>query len=529
MTELPEGFDDVIVLVRRGFEDVTYDRPLVPSRRSDRPPRWSGSPGRVAGLAFVATLLVAVPLVMARMAPPANGPGPASSPTGPPASADDPLVWPPPIPRTEAPADAPWRCPPLEEGGDRTVDPSSPDAPSDLRFSLPASVPAPDRSWIVVRSEACFRPPSLILVRRSQATDGERIEATVQVWVERSAAEGGPRGAVEPWPDPSLHIRDGFVVRPGGVGGDAPVWIEAAGVVDELPVMIEAAGIDEDELFGLIAAMRADPATGAVTLDGAGTFDVVHQGPVVATVVRPASWHAEWSVEGRPYDLEVWRDPGVVVGAPGCVAATPAGESIRCREGESVSVLWAPAPGLVARIGGTAGSDVPAFAAALAEGIRPIPPPELPTSPNVTAFSGETWQLVVGEAENPGTGSWKVCHAFGPRSRSDGNGFGPSGCVTWPDDRPEDGEVLVAAEVAYVTPGGVVLFVDLISELVDHVVVRLADGRSVDVVPFRLPGSGKGFVATEIPNHDGPVTIEVVGVDGTILAERMIPLRGEGG
>ena len=51
-----------------------------------------------------------------------------------------------------------------------------------------------------------------------------------------------------------------------------------------------------------------------------------------------------------------------------------------------------------------------------------------------TALTGEGWRLEMGEAANPGTGTFKVCHALFPADEPAGieNGLGVSGCGDWP-------------------------------------------------------------------------------------------------
>lgn len=114
-------------------------------------------------------------------------------------------------------------------------------------------------------------------------------------------------------------------------------------------------------------------------------------------------------------------------------------------------------------------------------------------------FSGEDWQLIVGEGANNDEGtSWKVCHRFAPsEGASEANGFGPSGCVNWPDDA--SGNVVIDAAFLTTPGGNDLLFVDLDNEPVDTVSVRINDGSQRDVAPFTMPGSGKQFAVVELP------------------------------
>ena len=116
-------------------------------------------------------------------------------------------------------------------------------------------------------------------------------------------------------------------------------------------------------------------------------------------------------------------------------------------------------------------------------------------------YAGDGWQLIVGEEANPDSGTWKVCHRWGPSDEpaTDANGFGPAGCVNWPDDATD---TIIMDAIAFTTPYGNetdLLFVDLTADAVDTVVVTLEDGSTIDTVPFVMPQSGKQFAVLELP------------------------------
>ncbi|MEX1005439.1 MAG: hypothetical protein WD156_08725 [Acidimicrobiia bacterium] len=134
-------------------------------------------------------------------------------------------------------------------------------------------------------------------------------------------------------------------------------------------------------------------------------------------------------------------------------------------------------------------------------------------------FSGDGWQLIVGqEANNELATSWKVCHKFSPDEGPDeANGFGPSGCVTWPDDATD---TIIMDAIAFTTPDGQhLLFVDLTGELFDTVSVVLDDSPTVEVAPFAIPGSGKQFAVIELPAGADTAEVQLLN-DGEVIERR---------
>lgn len=135
--------------------------------------------------------------------------------------------------------------------------------------------------------------------------------------------------------------------------------------------------------------------------------------------------------------------------------------------------------------------------------------------------SGDGWQLILGEGENGTTGTYKVCHTFAPAEGLEmANGFGPSGCVTWPPDVPPDAVILDAVPVE--TPGGMVLFVDLSDETFDTVSTTTDTGETVEVDPFRMPQSGKRFAVVELPGGTNSVEVELLGNGGDVIESRRV-------
>lgn len=134
-------------------------------------------------------------------------------------------------------------------------------------------------------------------------------------------------------------------------------------------------------------------------------------------------------------------------------------------------------------------------------------------------ISGDGWQLIAGEGENGATGTYKVCHTFAPaEGLEDANGFGPSGCVTWPPDVPPDAVILDAVPVE--TPGGMVLFVDLSDETFDTVSTTTNAGETIEVEPFRMPQSGKQFAVVELPRGTDSVKVELLRNGGDVVESR---------
>lgn len=135
-------------------------------------------------------------------------------------------------------------------------------------------------------------------------------------------------------------------------------------------------------------------------------------------------------------------------------------------------------------------------------------------------ISGDGWQLVLGEGENGTTGTYKVCHTFAPAEGLEmANGFGPSGCVTWPPDVSPDAVILDAVPVE--TPGGMVLFVDLSAETFDKVSATTNAGETIEVEPFKMPQSGKQFAVVELPGKTDSVKVDLLS-DGTIIESRKV-------
>jgi hypothetical protein len=144
-------------------------------------------------------------------------------------------------------------------------------------------------------------------------------------------------------------------------------------------------------------------------------------------------------------------------------------------------------------------------------------------------FSGDGWQLIVGQAPNPKgpepdpatAENWKVCHSWAPGAgtATDANGFGPSGCVTWPDDATE---TIIMDSVWFETPDGKPLvFVDLTSEDFDTVSAVFDNGSTVDVAPFVMPTTQKKFAVVEVPAGASSADVRILD-DGTLLESRTV-------
>ena len=137
------------------------------------------------------------------------------------------------------------------------------------------------------------------------------------------------------------------------------------------------------------------------------------------------------------------------------------------------------------------------------------------------AFSGDEWQLAVGEEANGASGTFKVCHTFLATGEppTQGNGLGTAGCSDWPSTiQPE--VVIVHAAPAILTDDLVVVFIDLGTVPVETIVALHEDGSRADVTPFTMPRSLKQFAVLELPGGAATVTIQAVGNDGTILDSR---------
>jgi hypothetical protein len=137
-------------------------------------------------------------------------------------------------------------------------------------------------------------------------------------------------------------------------------------------------------------------------------------------------------------------------------------------------------------------------------------------------FSGETWQLSVGEGANPPTTTFKVCYRFDePGVSTEASGIGPSGCGNWPT---KDTSHLISVTRALETETGVVLLIDLTHNPVDTVRIVRESEANIDVSPFRMPGSGKQFAVVEMPDRDGTVTVDLIDASG-VLVESSAPIR----
>jgi len=144
-------------------------------------------------------------------------------------------------------------------------------------------------------------------------------------------------------------------------------------------------------------------------------------------------------------------------------------------------------------------------------------------------FSGDGWQLIVAQGPNPKAPdgdpatatSWKVCHSWAPGAgtATEANGFGPTGCVTWPDDATD---TIIMDAVWFETPDGKPLvFVDLTSEMFDTVSVVFDNGSIVDVTPFVLPTTGKKFAVVEVPVGAATADVRLLD-DGTVVESRTV-------
>ena len=134
------------------------------------------------------------------------------------------------------------------------------------------------------------------------------------------------------------------------------------------------------------------------------------------------------------------------------------------------------------------------------------------------AFSGDNWELIVGEAANGDSGTFKVCHTFVPADdpETEVNGLGTSGCSNWPSATQPDA-VILDAVVAIRSADSVVVFVDLGSEPVEAVAVVLEDGSRFDVSPFVMPQSRKQFAVIDLPGGAAVATVEAIGAGGAVL------------
>jgi hypothetical protein len=142
-------------------------------------------------------------------------------------------------------------------------------------------------------------------------------------------------------------------------------------------------------------------------------------------------------------------------------------------------------------------------------------------------FSGDGWSLIVGQGPNPtspdgdpaSATSWKVCHSFGPPERTEANGFGPAGCVTWPNDATD---TIVMDAIWFETPDGKsLLFVDLTSEAFDTVSAVFDNGSTVEVAPFVMPTTQKQFAVVEVPTGARTADLRILD-DGDVLESRTV-------
>jgi hypothetical protein len=136
-------------------------------------------------------------------------------------------------------------------------------------------------------------------------------------------------------------------------------------------------------------------------------------------------------------------------------------------------------------------------------------------------YAGDGWQLIVGEEANGDSGSFKVCHKWAPTDEApnEANGFGPSGCVTWPDDATE---TIIMDAISFNTPHGsesALVFVDLTAEPVDTVVAILDDGSQVETAPFVMPQTSKQFAVLELPVGTSAAEIQLL-KDGDVVESR---------
>lgn len=135
-------------------------------------------------------------------------------------------------------------------------------------------------------------------------------------------------------------------------------------------------------------------------------------------------------------------------------------------------------------------------------------------------FSGDGWQLIVGQSPNgENATSYKICYVFQPPERTEANGFGPTGCVIWPDDATD---TIIMDAIPFATPGGKpLLFVDLTSETIDTVSVVLDEGSTVEVAPYALPGMGKQYAVVELPSGVTTADIRLIR-DGAVVESRTV-------
>ncbi|MEM9464271.1 MAG: hypothetical protein AAGA90_02805 [Actinomycetota bacterium] len=143
-------------------------------------------------------------------------------------------------------------------------------------------------------------------------------------------------------------------------------------------------------------------------------------------------------------------------------------------------------------------------------------------------FSGQGWQLDVGEERNPPTDTYKVCHSL--RSSGDGtaDGLNLSGCGNWPDPDRMDQYILDAVATLLPDGSGAVVFVDLGILDIDRVIVT-ADGIEIaSTTPFAMPQSQKQFAAVELAEGTNTAIVRVVDPAGALLDETGIQVEGTG-
>ncbi len=137
-------------------------------------------------------------------------------------------------------------------------------------------------------------------------------------------------------------------------------------------------------------------------------------------------------------------------------------------------------------------------------------------------FSGESWELIVGEETN-GDGTYKVCYRFQSPNETpnDGNGLGRGGCTTSPDVSRTD-RVILEVQSALQTPNGTVIFIGLSQQRVAKLIVTADGGSAVEVAPFAMPQSGKQLAAVELLGPATSVRVEALDDQGTVLETQVL-------
>ncbi len=138
------------------------------------------------------------------------------------------------------------------------------------------------------------------------------------------------------------------------------------------------------------------------------------------------------------------------------------------------------------------------------------------------AFTGDTWQLIVGEGSN-GDGTFKVCRSFfPPDSREIGldSAMGDSGCEVSPIGTPN--QAITAIIPALATRSEIVLFVDLTKLPVAEVVIETDTGEAQSITPFVMPQSREQVAAAEIPDTSRTVSVAAYDEQGNLLQTETI-------